>query len=326
MNALIAIVHDTWRQSRQQAVFIVMLVLLALLGVFAVVAPHPYEGDDGETRIGYLWGDGPSQELEDTWTVVYAQSVMLETGEPMDPFGIDDEQAKKFQDAFKEADAQVDVPYDRRAVEVLLNGVAAGIFTVSMLLFLAACSGYFPNMLESGAIDIVLAKPVDRLRIYLSKFAGGLALYTAAIAAVYFLIFVGVGLHTGVWVGRLFFVMPLQVFCAAVLFSIIAALGVVSRSSTLCVIVGLVFYLVIDTLIGILIGAQQTGFLSGLDGLDKAANILRYTFPNFGVLKANATSSVLNIPLLQWEPFVVALAWLLAALGFGYWRFNATDY
>jgi ABC-type transport system involved in multi-copper enzyme maturation permease subunit len=257
---------------------------------------------------------------------IYAQAILLESDAPLDPFSIDPETEERAMEALQRAEAQTDTSLARRSVEVMLYGVAGIIFTVSMLLFLAASAGYIPNMLEAGAIDIVLAKPVDRLKIWLGKYLGGLALYAAAISAAYFVIFVGVGLHTGVWVGRLFLVMPLQVFCAGVLFAIIAALGVVSRSSTLCLVVGLLFYLVIDSVVGSLISFERMGMLRDWPSLETVGRAMRYTLPNFGLLKESATASVLQMPLMQWQPFLVALAWLFAALGFGYWRFSRTDY
>jgi ABC-type transport system involved in multi-copper enzyme maturation permease subunit len=326
MNPLRAIVIDTWRQSRQQTVFIIMLVLLGIISIAAVVLPHPFEDENGTARIGVIGGDGPSQPLEDMWMTIYVGSVLLESETPMDPFGIDPDTAARQEEAFRRAEEQTDVSLARRSVEVIVSFAASTIFTISMLLFLAASAGYIPNMLESGAIDVVLAKPVDRLRIWLAKYLGGLALYAAAIAAAYFVIFVGLGLHTGEWVARIFLVMPLQLFCAAVLFAIIAALGVVSRSSTLCLVVGLLFYLVVDSVVGGLIQGARLGVLRDWPWLETAGRAMRYTLPNFDVLKANATASVFQMPLMQWQPFLVALAWLVVALAFGYWRFSKSDY
>ena len=326
MNALRAIVIDTWRQSRQQTVFIVMLVILAIITIGAVVAPHPQNYEDGSEGVGFVWGDAPSEELEVAWVGIYAQALLLESDEPMDPFGMDEADIKRQTEAFEKAEAQAQTSRARRVVEVIVYFVASMIFTVSMLLFLAASAGYVPNMLEAGAIDIVLAKPVDRLRIWLGKYVGGLALYAAAIAACYAIIFIGVGIHTGVWVGRIFLVMPLQVFCAGVLYAIIAALGVVSRSSTLCLVVGLAFYLVVDSIVGSLIQAEQMGLLSNWPWIETIGKIMRLTLPNFGVLKANATASVMQMPLMEWQPFLVALVWLVGALAFGWWRFARTDY
>ena len=53
MNALIAIVLDTWRQSRQQWVFLLMLGLLALLTGAALILP------EAEEPTLQLWRGGP---------------------------------------------------------------------------------------------------------------------------------------------------------------------------------------------------------------------------------------------------------------------------
>lgn len=327
MNALRAIVIDTWKQSRQQAVFLVMLALLAVMGLGAVIVPQPFDQPDGSTRVGFVWSDEPSPLLEEMWAGIYVQTLLIDGGQAPDL--LDPEAAEESRDAFEEAAQKVeamDVPMDQRAVESMLSLLTSFVFTLSMLLFLAACSGYYPNMLEAGAVDIVLARPVDRLRIFLGKYVGGLALYGAAILALYVFVYIGVGLRTGVWAWRLFLAIPLQIFSAGVLYAILAALGVIKRSATLCMVVGLLFYLVVDSVVGGLIQAQRMGMFAEMPWMDGIAGTMRATLPNFDLLKANATASVLNMPLMEWQPFLVASAWLLLALGIGYWRFSKTDY
>ncbi len=328
MIAFWAIVLDTWRQSRQQVVFIIMLIVLAVIAIAGVVLPKQIVDEAGEERVAFIWSDEPADLLEEQWTAVYAQTLLLEQDERLDPF--DEESAVRMAERMnammEAADAEADTPRLRRGVEFFLMSLASGIFSLSMILFLAACSGYYPAMLEAGAIDIVLAKPIDRLRIFLGKYVGGLALYTAAITITYAILFVGVGFRTGVWHAGIFLVLPLQVLAAAVLYAILAALGVVSRSSTLCLVVGLGFYIVVDMIVGALITFQQMGAFAEWPLLEKVTMVMRYTLPNFGVMKANASASVLNIPIMEWQPFLVAAAWLLGALAFGYWRFSRTDY
>jgi ABC-type transport system involved in multi-copper enzyme maturation permease subunit len=319
---------DTWRQSRQQVVFIIMLIVLAVIAITAVIVPKKIVDENGEDRLAMTWSDEPAEFLEEQWTAVYAQTLLLDDSERINPF--DEESAVRMADKMnammEAAEAEADTPKLNRGVEFLLMTIASGIFTISMILFLAACAGYYPAMLEAGAVDIVLAKPIDRLRVFLGKYVGGLALYSAAIAVTYLIVFVGVGIRTGVWHGGIFFVMPMQIFAAGVLYAILAALGVVSRSSTLCLVVGLAFYIVIDMIVGALVTFQQMGAFAEWPLIENVAVAMRWGLPNFGILKANAAASVLNIPLMEWQPFLVAAVWLLGALAFGYWRFRRTDY
>ena len=78
MSSFWAIVLDTWRQSRQQAVFIIMLIVLAVVAIGTIVVPSPYEQPDGSTRIGFVWADEPSGALEGAWIDSYAQTLILE--------------------------------------------------------------------------------------------------------------------------------------------------------------------------------------------------------------------------------------------------------
>lgn len=328
MTAFWAIVLDTWRQSRQQVVFIIMLAVLLLISAIAVLIPKTIVDSDGEDRMAFAWSDEPASLLEDQWTATYAQTLLLDDSERIDLFNEESPTrlADRMNAMMEAADAEADTPKVRRAVEMWLAGIAGVTMTISLSLFLAACAGYYPAMLESGAIDIVLAKPIDRFKIFMGKYIGGLALYAAAIALTYFLIFVGLGIRTGVWHLGLFLVMPLQLFCAGVLYAILAALGVISRSSTLCLIVGLVFYLVVDSILAGLLGMQQLGAFADLPMMESVMTAMRYTLPSFGILQGNASASVLNIPVMQWQPFLVAAAWLIGMLAFGYWRFSRTDY
>ena len=337
MTAFWAIVLDTWRQSRQQVVFIIMLVILLITAVLGVALVKPMEAE-GEDHVAFAWAEEPAVILEEGWVGVYAQTLLLKQEVTIDGAPRPNESPEEAQDRVMEqmealaeaAEAQTDLGPRRRGAEVWLMGIAGAIFTLSMLLFLGASAGYYPAMLESGAIDVVLSKPIDRLKIFLGKFVGGLALYAAAVAATYLLLFLGLGIRLGEWMPRVFLVLPLQVFSAAVLFAMMAALGVFSRSSTLCLIVGLVYYIVVDTAIGSLIAVQQLFQLQGQGGeggwLGWIAEAARLGLPNFGLLKQQANFSVLNMPAMEWGPILTAAVWLVVMLAAGYWKFQRSDY
>ena len=41
---------------------------------------------------------------------------------------------------------------------------------IGMILMIVATAGVFPGMMESGAIDVVLSKPISRARLFLYKY------------------------------------------------------------------------------------------------------------------------------------------------------------
>ncbi|MFV8749059.1 ABC transporter permease subunit [Nannocystaceae bacterium ST9] len=325
MTAMWAIIVDTWRQSRQQVVFIIMVGLLWLIALAAVVVAQPVEvrDEDGHVseHVGLIGTEDSHLFLEEAWIGLYSSTLMFqyEGDERPDPFG---EEGQKLQsDLLEAANEAARIDPKRRGVEVLLFGVATMVFSLSMMLFIAAASGYFPAMLESGAIDIVLAKPLERWKIYLGKYLGGLALYAVAVASTYLLLFVGIGVRTGVWHGALALVLPMQLFAAATLFALLGLLGVVSRSTSLGMTLGYVYYLVVDSIVSVL-----TMFPFQVAWMQNLQKFLRAFVPNFDQIKSAAIYSVINVPAIDWQPIAVAASWLLISLGLGYAKFHRTDY
>ena len=321
MSALWAIIVDTWRQSRQQVVFIIMLVVLALLAVVPAViaAPEQREGDDGQSVevIGVLGMEGSAEALAANWGVLYGQSVVLERG--IDSLDGGDG-LEIFEEFEKIAELQATTPMKQRGVEVLLYYASRLIFSVSMLLFIIASSGYFPLMLESGAIDIVLAKPLPRWKVLIGKYLGGLALFSVALIGTYIVLVVGLGLRTGVWHPAVFWLLPAQLLIAATLFALIALLGLVSRSTTLCVVLGLTYYFLVDTVISGLVMAEFA-----VDWARILSRVLEF-MPNFGRIKDMATLAVIRRPAPDLELVGVTVAWLVLTLVLSWWKFERTDY
>lgn len=210
--------------------------------------------------------------------------------------------------------------------DVQLLGLLYGkvVFTISMVLFIAACAGYFPGLLESGAVDVLLARPIGRWQIYLGKFFGGLLLYGAAISLCYLALVVGYGLRFGVWQPQLLLFVPVQLLAAAVLYAVLACLGVLVRSTALPLLVGLGLYLGVDTAIEILVKVRRSGMVG--EWADWPADWLPVLFPNFGLLKDAATYSVYGLTALPAQPLITASVWLLLFLGLGYFRFRTADY
>ncbi len=328
MSAFLAIVVDTWRQSKQQVVFLILIGLLLFTAAVLIIVPKVHVDSKGNRALGMIFSHEPTEFLEEAWIRAYATTLMIQSGESINPFTPEGQEFQKSQkEAMNRAQAMAeDIPPYQRSVEMWIHIGANAIFTISMVLFIAACAGYFPNLLSAGAVDLVLAKPLSRGRILLGKYVGGLALYSVAIIATYLVIYVGLGLRTGVWHSKVFLAVPLQIYSAAVLFAILAWIGILGRSTALAMILGYFFYLVVDSALGALMMAQRLGTFEKIEWLDKIAETMRFLLPNFELLKGLSTASVLNIPAFEWSPILVAAMWLLLTLGLGYLRFRRADY
>lgn len=377
MNAFLAIVHDTWRQSKHQWVLIVLIILMGIMSVFAVAAPEVRTAPDGNEFLTVFWARDTDQKgLELGWEGNYADvlkdevnfyeeekqhrkeldammddrdelSYRLETLKAQDP---DNAEVEKLRDQLRAHDQQIDrfmrggrakrlqtlerverliaertadMPRMEKGVEFWLAGMATAIFMLSMLGFIAACSVYIPNMLEHGSIDLVLSQPIRRWQVYFGKYVGGLMLYSAALTAIYIFIFVGIGLRSGVWHWSFFGALPMTIFSLALLYSIIAWVGLWTRSTAMAMVVGYVYYLVIDSAVGHM---EDLPFIEDFPAINQMSQVLKYTFPSFVWLRESAEAAVFSVNVFPWQHVLVGALWLFICLATSYNRFRINDY
>lgn len=340
MGPLLAIVGDTWRQSRQQVVFIIMLILLAVVVICGIALPTEKTSPQGGPAFDLVIGEGGGEGLEMVWLNAYATAHAPEfdtterweedVAEKKEKSGNDSEQPKSFTERHRERieslypSAKATSRFDR-AAQVWMMGIMTALLWVAMPMFIGACAGYFPELLAAGAVDVVLAKPIRRHEVFFGKYFGGLLLFSVAVLGATLLLFLGTGLRFGLWHFRIFAAIPLTIFSGAVLYALLALLGVKSRSTALAMIVGFIFYYVVDTIIGVF-QSLQIGGQFDTPWLNDTVEASRYVLPNFSMINATTTSSVLNVPNMDWTPIVVGAGWMAISLALGCWIFRRRDF
>ncbi|MCH7847331.1 MAG: ABC transporter permease [Planctomycetes bacterium] len=136
-------------------------------------------------------------------------------------------------------------------LETLLKGtfltIGLGLWLTwaAAILALISTASIIPDFLSAGSIDLILSKPIGRLRAYLTKYAGGLlfvAIQVTVFSAAAFLI---IGFRTGAWEFGLFIAVPLVVAFFSYLFSVCALVGTVTRSAITSLLVTMLFWLLL---------------------------------------------------------------------------------
>ncbi len=90
---------------------------------------------------------------------------------------------------------------------------------------LIATAGIFPNFMENGAIDVVVSKPLSRVKVFAGKYIGSLGFVLVQSAYFVLLSFVILRIQIGVWLWGYLWAIPLLValfsflYCVCVLFS-----------------------------------------------------------------------------------------------------------
>jgi len=332
MNGFLAIVGDTWRQSRQQVVFIILAFVMVVWAGFCVVVPTTMTDDDRNTQFTTLF-DGAKRDRnsERRYVEIQGHARMREQKkailDKVDWKTGETNTSRDYLSALQEAEAATahltSLEKSARGWSFISLQLA---FMLLLLGFIATCSGYFPGMLDQGSIDVVLSKPISRLQAFLGKYFGGLVLFTVLTTAFCTVLFIGLKVRLGVFVPSIFLFVPATVFSAAVLYALLALLGIYSRSTALAMVLGYVFYIVIDTGIEFFLNAVHAGMINRTDFIDTCMEIVPRTFPNFGLLKTTALEASVGVQNIDWRNTMTSACWLVLTLALGFWKFRKTDY
>lgn len=110
-------------------------------------------------------------------------------------------------------------------------GIAFWLAWGASILALISTAGLIPSFVQGGAVELVLSKPITRVRLFLTKFACGLLFTTLQVSVFTFACFLVIGLRGKAWEPSVFLAIPLVVIFFSYLYSICALIGLVTRST-----------------------------------------------------------------------------------------------
>ena len=113
----------------------------------------------------------------------------------------------------------------------LALGVNTWLGYFALILALVSTAPMFPDFLSGGAIDLYLARPLGRTRLFLTKYVVGLLFVAVQVAVFCVASFLVIGIRGGVWVPGVFLAVPIVVLMFSYLWSICAFVGTVTRST-----------------------------------------------------------------------------------------------
>jgi hypothetical protein len=128
-----------------------------------------------------------------------------------------------------------------RTVQLHLAGFVAD--GVGLLLALMWTAGFLPTFLEPSAVSVLLAKPVPRWSLLAGKCLGVLVYFAFQTTLFIGGTWLALSAATGYWDPVYFFCIPLVLLHFAVFFSFSAMLAVSTRSTGVCVIGSIVFWM-----------------------------------------------------------------------------------
>lgn len=135
--------------------------------------------------------------------------------------------------------------------ETMLQDVVSGVLTwtvnllvgvFGVIIALVVTSFIVPRMLDTGACDLLLSKPVSRPLLLISKFLGGCAFILLCTTFLNTGVWLIIGLRFGVWNSGLLWAILVFVFVFAIYYSISTAAAMIWRSAIVSIICAVMFW------------------------------------------------------------------------------------
>lgn len=106
---------------------------------------------------------------------------------------------------------------------------------IGVTLSIVATAGFFPSLLERGAVDVLLSKPISRARLFLGKYMGSMVFVLLHATFFVVLTFLIIGFRWGSWLPGYLLSIPLLVLLFSYVYCISAWAGVRFRSATVAI-------------------------------------------------------------------------------------------
>jgi hypothetical protein len=124
-------------------------------------------------------------------------------------------------------------------------GISFWLTWAATILALISTAGIVPDFISGGAIDLLLSRPIGRVRLFITKYLGGLLFVALQVTAFSAGAFIIIGMRAGAWEPGLFLAVPLVVMFFSYLFCVCSLVGLLTRSTVAALLLTLLFWLLL---------------------------------------------------------------------------------
>ncbi len=110
---------------------------------------------------------------------------------------------------------------------------------VGIILMVIATAGVFPRLMEHGAIDVLLSKPMSRYRLFVYKYLATMVFVLLQAALFVGVTFLVMGLRWGVWVPGYLLSIPLLVLLFSYVYCVSVLVAVKTRSTVAAILLSI---------------------------------------------------------------------------------------
>lgn len=145
-------------------------------------------------------------------------------------------------------------------------GIGLWLTWIATILALVSTAGLFPDMISSGSIELMLSKPISRLRLFCTKAIAGMMFVGLQVTVFTTGAFIVIGARGGAWEPGLFIAIPIVLLFFSYLYCVCILLGLLTRSTITAMLLTMLFWALIA-----LLHIAETGVLFGRTMADQKA-------------------------------------------------------
>ena len=123
--------------------------------------------------------------------------------------------------------------------DTLVNGLGAW---GAVLIGVIITASFIPNLLQKGAVELWLSKPMRRPALLVYKYLGGLVFVFLITTATVLGVWTAIGLRSGIWAPGFLIVIPAVTFYFALLYAVSTLVAVFTRSTVVAILLTLAMW------------------------------------------------------------------------------------
>jgi ABC-type transport system involved in multi-copper enzyme maturation permease subunit len=197
--------------------------------------------------------------------------------------------------------------------------------SLCLLLAIFSSSSFVPVMLEKGNIDLLLSKPVSREQLLLGKYFGGILVVFLNIAFLILGVWLIISMKFSFWDFYFLNIIFTIAFTFAVLYALIVLLGVITKGSTLGMMIAYFIFIILSPLL--YAAKDKFGVYIENKFLKQTIDVFYYILPKTSELMSKVTTNLASGKGIEdYQPILTSLAFLILTMGIAISIFRKKDF
>lgn len=203
--------------------------------------------------------------------------------------------------------------------------IVSPLSSLCLLLAIFSCASFIPIMLEKGNIDLLLSKPVSRDQLLWGKFFGGILVVLLNIAFLVIGIWLIISIKFSSWNFSFLTIILSTTFAFTVLYSLMILFGIITKSSTLGMMITYFVYIILSPLLFTIkdkfYGMIASSFVKDL------VDVFYYIIPKTHEILGKITTDLVSGKSIEsYQPVLTSLAFLILTMGIAISIFRKKDF